>query len=209
MFNHSFDTLSDHGGYLREVGHSQESADGFSITSPACSERPIHGESLISNIDMGLPHLDQHESDCSLGDISPIKDVNRGPTATHFHLQGKELSLQSTQAADSSNQYRNLGIYHHYPQNGHDVKEGDDYRYGNYGEGRPHISNPFFVIRSCQRAFEGCRFLLPCLREGTPVPVNLSQYGHIRHYQDPEVSEISISFRPNQNHAWLTNLQSQ
>lgn len=56
-------------------------------------------------------------------------------------------------------------------------------RHGHPGGGDEQFSNPFFVIRSCQRAFIGYAYLLPCLREHGIVTVNLNRFGHIQRYQ--------------------------
>lgn len=50
------------------------------------------------------------------------------------------------------------------------------------------VSNPFFVIRSARKAFDACKYLLPCLRGEHLCQVNMASHGHIQHYQRPEVS---------------------
>jgi hypothetical protein len=62
------------------------------------------------------------------------------------------------------------------------------YGHGQETSGYPgyekHPSNPFFVLRSVHKAFDGCSYMLPCLRDRDICPVNLSQYANIRHYND-------------------------
>jgi hypothetical protein len=51
------------------------------------------------------------------------------------------------------------------------------------------ISNPFYVMRSARKAFEGCKYLLSCLREDDICPVNVATTNrHIHHYRGQEVS---------------------
>lgn len=47
----------------------------------------------------------------------------------------------------------------------------------------PATSNPFFVLRSVDKAFEGFKYFLPCLLGEDVCRVNVSQHGKIRQYQ--------------------------
>jgi hypothetical protein len=70
LFTHSFDTLSETGNYLREMGHQQRPEQPRSQNTT-----PLPKKIDIGN---GRPHED---SDSSVGDISPIK-----LTTAHRHL---------------------------------------------------------------------------------------------------------------------------
>lgn len=136
-------------------------------------------------------------------DVSPIKVANRpqppvltpAGAADTFHRslansgqypprhipqmsQGRFTGPSSVAGGIQSVPARVHGGYHWRPHPGYPTHGGDN------------VSNPFYVIRSCQRAFAGCTYLLPCLREHM-ISVNLNRYGHIRRYDgNPEVRRL-------------------
>lgn len=148
---------------------------------------------------VALPGLEHAGSDCSMLDMSPIK-VAASPAAPmdsyHQHLgvpysgpphhttqadslygrAGARGEVKTTQKATPPPETElrgppGNGYDHHWRQRGY-RRESDQ-----------QVSNPFYVIRSCQKAFESCTYLLPCLRNANVVSVNLNRYGHIRRYQ--------------------------
>ena len=148
---------------------------------------------------IALPGLEHAGSDCSMLDMSPIK-VAASPAAPpdgyhqypgvsysgppHHTTQAASLRRRAgagdepytTQKANPPPETELRGP----PGNGYDYHwRQREYR----RENDQQVSNPFYVIRSCQKAFESCTYLLPCLRDVNVVSVNLNRYGHIRRYQ--------------------------
>ena len=214
LFNHSFD-ISENGNYIRETNHQNEN-DIFSLSSPACSEKPITGGLLTPKLDITLPDLEQDDtSECSIVDISPIKVVQRASATSKSsheivhersgdaHLRytsGTPLTLNqkhgTAQTQQPNYQRKNMQLQHQthqhqtYPRN-FNLKSNYGQSYSQFSypmENQAPISNPYFVIRSSQRAFAGFNYLLPCIRDSDLVSVNVSQHGHIHHFQEPEVS---------------------
>lgn len=173
---------------------------------------------MTPSIEIALPDLHQARSDCSLGDISPIKFVHRQhkqqkSAITAIALYHQPLPPPSEERRDASNTQKSdhqprsgnhPPPYHHnhHPPPSVSLPQGGEIRYNgsvkrehNYhwrqdgypGDRADHISNPFYVIRSCRRAFVGCSYLLSCLRETDLISVNVSQYGHFRHCRNPKV----------------------
>ena len=164
LFNESFDTISQTG---RELSPSS-AGDAFAMSGPVLS--PSVGRTRMSNtrrpVDISLPKLKHggyDSSECSIGDISPIKVAfnssnrsatgNRGVEAPpHFISHPNEASWQQQAGFDS-------------------------------------VSNPFFVIRSSARALQVCKYPLPCLQGVDLCRVNMSGFGNIQHYRRrPDVS---------------------
>jgi hypothetical protein len=128
------------------------------------------GSSLTPSV-FTSPHLENSElktnptdnSDSySFGDLSPIKLV--------YHSNGAISEALRTDVAASRPHLRppvELGpVTLAAPQ--HDSGS---------------VSNPFYVLRSVHRAFQGCKYLLPCLCEQDVCPVNVTAVGHIHHYR--------------------------
>ncbi|CAB9502035.1 expressed unknown protein [Seminavis robusta] len=201
LFGNSFDTLSESGEY-------HVHSDNFGgHASPRFGRLAGHSNPGTPRVEIALPELrhSHSESDASLGDVSPIK-VARGqapssgtpPGATDsFHLNLANSGQYPTRHypprghgwyGGTKASFHPAGIQPAPPQfaSGYAWSHGHPQHPGFPPEGESHVSNPLYVIRSCQKAFVGFTYLLPCLRE-TMISVNLNRYGHIRRYEgNPE-----------------------
>lgn len=99
----------------------------------------------------------------SFSDLSPIKLVyhNNGTISEAHRFGDVSFEGRGTVAVSSPN--------HHKPP-------------------AEPVSNPFYVLRSVQEAFQGCKYLLSCLRGRDICRVNISTTGHIHHYRGVTVS---------------------
>jgi hypothetical protein len=206
LFTHSFDTLSETGNYLREMGHQ-----------PSEQPRSQNATPLPKKIDIGngRPHED---SDSSVGDISPIKlttahrHLNNHRNGGHIHEQPRPQRLLGgfLPQADAPMQTVVAEARHYFPTTTettggphHNAYEGwrppyqDDQYYGHpCAESAANTtsttatlapSNPFYILRSSHKAFAACSYLLPCVRDTTVCPVNLGHYtSNIRRYRDEQ-----------------------
>jgi hypothetical protein len=182
LFNHSFDTLSDTANYLRDL-HQTESAgnrapgDGLSPTFPAALGLRQHHRDASQNMELALPALGQYNGGGS-GDLSPIRIYGgqygvghsrsnscMEPIAVHFPPQDEETAVHA------HSYHGNTGFSDHPEGATTNPYGGSD------------VSNPFFVLRCARKAFSKCTFLLSCLREPDPCPVNVSENGSFQHYQ--------------------------
>ena len=150
---------------------------------------------------IALPALEHTGSDCSMLDMSPIKIAHRhspttAPVASSFRQHPRMANLGPPRHITQATSHRGrAGVsgeskisHHSAPRTsvGGPPSNEYDYRWRQHAyrrESEEQVSNPFFVIRSCQRAFAGCTYLLPCLRDTNVVSVNLNRYGHIHRYQ--------------------------
>jgi hypothetical protein len=178
--NSSFDTFSDAGGAfgVEDAMLNPEDSGGvrfnnsgtpliFSPSSAPMREGETEGGGPC---DIALPDLkNDHTSELSIGDLSPIKVVySKGRTPRY---EGRSSPVVLDSLPDSGSvlpfDWRSETSHHLYSTR----------------------SNPFFVLRSARRAFGNVKYLLPCLQSlsagaGT---IHLSDIGGIRHYRDRKV----------------------
>lgn len=151
-------------GFFATSFDTLSDADNYSfdsVLSPSGRNRSHFAAG--NSIDIALPDLKHPDTDSySLGDISPIKLIyNNGTTP------------------GNTRRFEDSFMDHH-----HMIGEGPFKSHGHHHVSDVlSISNPFYVIRSARRAFDGCKFLLPCLRGDDVCAVNVSHHGHINHYR--------------------------
>lgn len=137
------------------------------FTSPLSCGPQVHSSILESN-NSRAQYAKQYvdDSDCSLGDISPI----RFP-----HGSG---GTSQTSNVRNSNQNLYWCAHNNQLQRSQEVIPGV-------------LSNPFYVLRSSRNAFHNCRYLLTATRDDNhhPCTVNISCNGHIQQYKEEGVSE--------------------
>lgn len=116
------------------------------------------------------PHMNESGSEYSFGDLSPIKmDYTGGSCQIAVSqvpsLTGNRLSLESVDGL-SRNEFD--------------------------GEA---ISNPYYVLRTVRKAFDVCRYCLPCLRGSESRTIHISERAHIRqHIEREETYSNSADF---------------
>jgi hypothetical protein len=156
-FGNSFDMLS-------EADQFSFSDRGLSPTEGRRSRNRFYGVAspagAFANQDLKPSPTDTTDN-ASLSDISPIKLV--------YHSNG--VLSEARRADDSS-----LPLERH----SYGLKPGTGAN--TILTGPVAVSNPFYVLRSVQQAFQRCKYLLPCLREPDICPVNVSKSGPFRHY---------------------------
>lgn len=105
-----------------------------------------------------------------VGDISPIK------LGVEDNYHDTRSRLHHYHGAAPPNQHHYEGHYH--------------YSYSHYEDSATSPrSNPFFVLRSAHRAFDGFSYLLPCLENREICPISISTHASIRLCRD-EVSTV-------------------
>jgi hypothetical protein len=200
LFTHSFETLSETGNYLREMGLPP---DGRSSVSPSNAPNPRttkHQSRPPRKIDVTIGARSPSESSVAAGDISPIKLVDHRSIEgrdrqghsdpflhadfrqrTSHHASQLQLRMPSEQVFVSPR----LPIMHYgirTQSNAYDLSQEE--RCKTQGRTGPPEQNPFFVLRAVRGAFHCCSYLLSCLSEAEVCPINLSHYGNIRHYRE-------------------------
>ena len=169
LFANSFDMLSE---------ADQYSFSDHAISPPATRGRSSHSVFTSSgHLDLSLPefkHPPAAADSYSLGDISPIKlHYNNSGSLDDGHRLGD--SFFEEHGLDSA-----MPPCHTTP----DVVYFPDSTAG-------PVSNPFYVLRSVKKAFEGCKYLLPCLDGQDLCPVNITTHGPIHHYRASTVCRCS------------------
>jgi hypothetical protein len=204
LFTHSFETLSETGNYLREMGLPP---DGRSSVSPSNALDPRtakHHSRPPRKIDVTIGAHSPSESSVAAGDISPIKLVNHEERDRHGHSDPflnvdfrqrssphpRQIQLRMPREQVFASPRLPLMPYGIRTQsNAYDLTQ--DERCNTLGRTGPQEPNPFFVLRAVRGAFHCCSYLLSCLSEAEVCPINLSHYGKIRHYR-----EVSVQLSP-------------
>jgi hypothetical protein len=165
-FGNSFDMLS-------EADQFSFSDRGLSPTEGRRSRNRFYGVAspagAFANQDLKPSPTDTTDN-VSLSDISPIKLV--------YHNNGV---LSEARRADDGSRPLERHSYGLNPGTGANT----------ILPGPAAVSNPFYVLRSVQQAFQRCKYLLPCLREPDICPVNVSKSGPFRHYRGDAVRRNS------------------
>ncbi|KAL7570343.1 hypothetical protein ACA910_017186 [Epithemia clementina (nom. ined.)] len=164
LFANSFDTVSE--PVLRAT---------FDREPPPPLSPPFRKPTARSRPDIAIPDLKHghEESDCSLGDISPIKVSYSNDVHQHQHEQHQ-------QQRDHHD--------HPYPhQSPETFTEDVNWPCDSNGNAQSPVSNPFYVIRFAAKAFTQAQitYKLPCLHGADQCPVNMNTYGQIRQYKPP------------------------
>jgi hypothetical protein len=157
-FGNSFDMLS-------EADQFSFSDRGLSPAEGRRSRNRFHGiaspAGAFVNQDLKPSPTDTTDN-VSLSDISPIKLV--------YHSNG--VLSEARRADDGS-----------LPIERHSYNLAASARANTFLAGPAAVSNPFYVLRCVQQAFQRCKYLLPCLREPDICPVNVSKTGPFHHYR--------------------------
>ena len=196
LFTQSFDTLSDPGNYFRECADNELQNENSNCSSPSDS----HGRGR-SGRDRPPRKIDftmkDHENGSFNGDISPIKldDNSRTDPSPNFEKQHIDKGYQPLEhrfrKEQPNSRYYDVNSAPHNPIY---APPPSPHRYGYEPGHRPQygnsLSNPFYVLRSVHKAFGGCSYLLPCLRDRDICPVNLSQHTSIHQYHEQVCSHF-------------------
>jgi hypothetical protein len=156
-------SLSDRGLSPIVGGQSKSYAGGYqhdsSLTPPVFTSPHIEIAELKTN---PTDNTDSY----SFGDFSPIKLV--------YHSNGTiSEALRTDVAVSRPNQRAPV-------EQAAGILTALQYDSGS-------VSNPFYVLRSVRQAFQGCKYLLPCLSEQDVCTVNITTVGHILHYRGTSV----------------------
>jgi hypothetical protein len=161
-FGNSFDMLS-------EADQFSFSDRGLSPAEGRRSRNRFYGiaspAGAFANQDLKPSPTDTTDN-VSLSDISPIKLV--------YHSNGV---LSEARRADDGSLER------------HAYNSPAATRANTFLAGPAAVSNPFYVLRCVQQAFQRCKYLLPCLREPAICPVNVSKTGPFCHFRGDAVRQ--------------------
>jgi hypothetical protein len=170
----SFDTLcetdqfslSDRGLSPMEGDRNRTFCGGY---QPGCPLTPPVFAGRPPEVTEVKPCLTDNSDAYSIGDLSPIKLVyhTNGTISEACHPESRCLDDRSTEVA--------ADLLHAQSTDSEGKLSG---LYADSGS----VSNPFYVLRSVGGAFQGCKYLLPCVCEKDICPVNITTVGHIHHY---------------------------
>lgn len=190
LFASSFDIMSEVDHFsLSDHAVSPAETGGPGVENPASSYPPPG-----KNLDLALPELKRsptsNTDSYSLSDISPIKvvynkNIHAGPSVAY---EDHPHRLEDTYRRERSQPPPLEVTTHQVWRTSDDVCfRGSDSR---------SISNPFYVLRSVRKAFEGCKYLLSCVAAGQSslCPVHLRSPSQIVHHHasDDEVRKLQI-----------------
>lgn len=136
------------------------------------------GSNDIDLPELKSPNYNFESSDMSLGDLSPIKLIYSEGSPPKIERRAESHSTDTYNTKGSDFDWRSDEINVSYPSN---------------------RSNPFYVLRSANKAFASLRYLLPCLRlpPSETNTITMSNFGSIRQYKSAMVrfqaSKLKIS----------------